>query len=108
MKDEGLVYLSRGAGKQNKVCGLPKLVILKLNGLVEMTDLPLVHIAEVFTSVEVMELARCEHLTEVGIEKVLKFMPNLKLIDLNMIPEVKAEFLEEFTQNPKFGVTIKR
>ena len=36
-------------------------------------------------------------------------MPKLKLIDLNMIPEVKQEFLDEYrANNPKSNVIIKR
>lgn len=72
-----------------KVCGLPRLMVFKLNGLVEMGDTPIANCADIFINVEVLELARCEKLTEFSIEKVLKCMPKLKLVDLNMIPEVK-------------------
>ena len=107
MRDEGLCYLSKGLGKQEKVCGLPRLMVLKLNGLVEMGDQPLMQAADTFTRVEVLELARCEKVTETSVEKVLKCMPALKLVDLNLV-EVKGEWLDELRANPKFGVTIKR
>lgn len=59
MQDEGLSFLSKGLGKQIKVCGLPRLIVLKMNGLIEMGDTPVANLADIFINVEVLELARC-------------------------------------------------
>ena len=35
-------------------------------------------------------------------------MPNLKIVELNLIPSIKKEFLDEIMENPKFGIQIRR
>ena len=65
---------------------MPRLSVLKLNGLISMNDITVINMADVFTQVEALELNRCESLTELLIEKVLKIMPNLKIVELNLMP----------------------
>lgn len=42
---------------------MPRLSILKLNGLISMNDITVINMADVFTSIEALELNRCESLT---------------------------------------------
>ena len=62
MQDEGLNFMAKGT-KKMKVEGMPRLSVLKLNGLISMNDITVINMADVFTSIEALELNRCESLT---------------------------------------------
>ena len=61
--DEGIGFLSKGdikiEGGGSQVIGLQKLTILKLNGLIKMSDHPLIKLCTSSHTLEHLELTMC-------------------------------------------------
>lgn len=97
--DEGLLLLAKGEIKQEGgapsiIVGLQKLRILKLNGLVKISDHQLLKVCLSSHVLEHLELTKCENLTEYSIDMLIKQMPTLKFIDINSIPAITPIVLE--------------
>ena len=101
--DDGIVSLPKGEtkdeqGKTLEVIGLPRLRVLKLNGLVKTTDHSLLKLCQTSRVLEHLELTRCELITEYSIDGIIKGCTNLVFLDLNGIPAVTPAQLEAFRQ----------
>ena len=91
--DDGINLLPKGEVKNEELrvmelIGLPKLKILKLGGLIKITDHPLLKLSQTSRVLQQMELANCALLTEYSIENIIKQTPSLKFLDLNGIPAI--------------------
>jgi hypothetical protein len=91
--DNSILMLPKGEikdehGKVVEVVGLPKLRLIKLNGLVKVTDHSIMKLFPTTKVLEHFELTKCELLTEYSIEAVIKGSPSLVFLDLNSIPAV--------------------
>ena len=98
--DDGINLLPKGEVKNEElrvmeVIGLHKLKILKLGGLVKVTDHPLLKLTQTSHVLEHLELTNCALLTEYSIENLIKQTPTLHLLDLNGIPVITQPKLEE-------------
>ena len=101
MGDDGINLLPKGEVKNEELrvmelIGLPKLKILKLGGLIKITDHPLLKLSQTSRVLQQMELANCALLTEYSIENIIKQTPSLKFLDLNGIPAITQAKLDEF------------
>lgn len=101
--DDGIAILPKGEtkdenGKTLEVIGLPRLRVLKLNGLVKTTDHSLLKLCQTSRVLEHIELTKCELLTEYSIDGIIKGCTNLVFLDLNGIPAVTPAQLEVFRQ----------
>lgn len=68
--DAGMMLLPKGSVKQEEatvVVGLKKLKYIKLNGLVKITDHPLMKLCEQAPELESLEISKCEGITEFAI-----------------------------------------
>jgi len=93
MGDDGINLLPKGEVKNEElrvmeVIGLPRLRILKLAGLVKITDHPLLKLAQTSKVLEHIELTNCALLTEYSIDNIIKQTPSLKFLDINGIPAI--------------------
>ena len=78
--------------------GLQKLTILKLNGLIKMSDHPLIKLCTSSHTLEHLELTKCEALTEYGIDMIIKQVTTLKFIDMNCIAAITNPVFEQLRQ----------
>jgi hypothetical protein len=74
--------------------GLPKLRVIKLSGLVKLGDHTLMKLTSTSKVIEHLELTKCELLTEYSLENILKTVHSLSFIDLNGIPAVTPQVLD--------------
>jgi hypothetical protein len=91
--DDGINLLPKGEMKNEELrvmelIGLPKLRILKLGGMVKISDHPLLKLAQTSRVLEHLELTNCALLTEYSIENIIKQTPSLRFLDLNGIPAI--------------------
>jgi hypothetical protein len=75
--DDGINLLPKGEVKNEElrimeVIGLPRLRILKLSGLVKITDHPLLKLSQTSKVLEHLELTNCALLTEYSIDNIIK------------------------------------
>lgn len=91
--DDGINLLPKGEMKNEELrvmelIGLPKLRILKLGGMIKISDHPLLKLAQTSRVLEHLELTNCALLTEYSIENIIKQTPSLRFLDLNGIPAI--------------------
>jgi hypothetical protein len=99
--DDGIMLLPKGEVKNEEtkaveVVGLPKLRVLKLGGLVKMTDHSIMKLMHTSKVLEHLELSRCEALTEYSIDSIVKTCSSLVFLDLNGIPAITQAQVEAF------------
>jgi len=75
--DEGLSILPKGELKNeetrsSELIGLPKLKVIKLGGLVKITDHAVMKLVATSKHIEHIELTKCEALTEYSIDHIIK------------------------------------
>ena len=96
--DDGIQQLPRGdvlVENKPQIVGLQKLRILKLNGLTKVSDHSLIKLCAASHVIEHIELTKCEGLTDYSIDMVIKQAQTLKFIDLNSIPAITPQVLEQ-------------
>ena len=101
--DDGIAVLPKGEvkdefGKTLEVVGLPKLKVLKLNGIVKASDHNVLKLCQTSRVLEHIELTRCELMTEYSVDLLIKGCTNLVFLDLNGIPAITPQALENFRQ----------
>ena len=99
VSDEFLAQLSKGEikGPDNKpqIVGLQTLRILKLSGLVKLSDHSLQKLCSTSTVMEHLEITKCEGITDYSLSQIIKETTTLKFIDLNSITAVTPQILEQ-------------
>jgi len=68
--------------------------MVKLNGLLKMSDHPLIKLCHAAPQLEHLELTKCEAITEYSIDNIIRNNTSLKFIDLNAIPAITPQVLE--------------
>ncbi|CDW83748.1 UNKNOWN [Stylonychia lemnae] len=100
--DESIAQLAKGDIKlesgQSQVIGLQKLKILKFSGIARLSDHTLIKVCNNSHVLEHIELTKCEGLTEYSIDHIIKNTTTLKFIDLNNIPAITPQVLEQLKQ----------
>lgn len=96
--DDGILLLPKGESKNDEgrmeVVGLPKLRVLKLSGLDKMSDHALMKLVHSSKSLEHLELTKCGIITDYSIDSIIKASTTLKFIDLNGIPAITPQILD--------------
>lgn len=86
--------------------GMRFLHTLRLNGC-SLSDMTIVDLIKVTTSIEHLEMAGCDRVTEFGINKLLECCAEIKFLDMNAIPAITYAFLDDIMQR-KPQILIKR
>ncbi len=80
--------------------GFPYLTILKL-GATNVSDMGLIALTKNAPNLEHLEIQKCERVAEYGLKTVLENNKELKFLDLNKIPVVNYQYLDELkTSHP--------
>ena len=66
-----------------------------MNGLNKISDHCLLKVCQSSHVLEHLELTKCENLTEYSIDMLIKQVPTLKFIDVNSIPAITPQVLEQ-------------
>jgi len=100
--DEGLASL---VIEEKGVEGIRELRHLRLSGLNKITDEPTIKFCTRNRCLTILELCRCRALTIAGIESMIKALPCLKKININMIPKIKVAKMKD-TLESKPGLEV--
>jgi len=98
VNDEGLTFfyqMSKEREKAKEICTFENLRELKFNLLDKITDDALLKITAKNRKIDTLELIKCINLTEVGILATVKSLVCLKKLNLNLIPDISPETLED-------------
>lgn len=77
-----------------ELVGLHRLRVLKLGGIVKMSDHSLMKLVHTSRVLEHLELSKCELLTEYSIDHIVKTCSALAFLDLNGIPGITQAVVE--------------
>ena len=69
-----------------------------MNGLVKVSDHPLLKLVASSLVIEHLELTKCDALTEYSIDMIMRNTPTLKFLDINHIPALTNPILDQLRQ----------